>query len=183
MSLSKWLPCDFEQCHPLLWGGGILVDHWSTISSFSYSIERYIDSLVKYCNNSRTLAIELLQSCTMPSMLNIVKATHLWHQNWILHTSRNRRYHWSRYSWCFEISRQLNLRDGSLNPEQTNRHQITHAPGNWDLGFTICVTNRVYIGSWRNPHHFMIMLHLNQTVPSTDGNTEHITNIPCEHLE
>ena len=22
-------------CHPLLWGGGILVDHWSTISSFS----------------------------------------------------------------------------------------------------------------------------------------------------
>ena len=21
-------------CHPLLWGGGILVDHWSTISSF-----------------------------------------------------------------------------------------------------------------------------------------------------
>ena len=34
MSLSKWLPCDFEQCHPLLWGGGILVDHWSTISSW-----------------------------------------------------------------------------------------------------------------------------------------------------
>ena len=34
MSLSKWLPCDFEQCHPLLWGGGILVDHWSTISSY-----------------------------------------------------------------------------------------------------------------------------------------------------
>ena len=33
MSLSKWLPCDFEQCHPLLGGGGILVDHWSTISS------------------------------------------------------------------------------------------------------------------------------------------------------
>ena len=33
MSLSKWLPCDFEQCHPPLWGGGILVDHWSTISS------------------------------------------------------------------------------------------------------------------------------------------------------
>ena len=25
---------DFEQCHPLLWGEGILVDHWSTISSF-----------------------------------------------------------------------------------------------------------------------------------------------------
>ena len=23
-------------CHPLLWGGGILVDHWSTISSFFY---------------------------------------------------------------------------------------------------------------------------------------------------
>ena len=36
MSLSKWLPCDFEQCHPLLWGGGILVDHWSTISSFCW---------------------------------------------------------------------------------------------------------------------------------------------------
>ena len=37
MSLSKWLPCDFEQCHPPLWGGGILVDHWSTISSFKSS--------------------------------------------------------------------------------------------------------------------------------------------------
>ena len=37
MSLSKWLPCDFEQCHPLLWGGGILVDHWSTISSLSFA--------------------------------------------------------------------------------------------------------------------------------------------------
>ena len=23
-------------CHPLLWGGGILVDHWSTISSFEF---------------------------------------------------------------------------------------------------------------------------------------------------
>ena len=34
MSLSKWLPCDFEQCHPLVWGGGILVDHCSTISSY-----------------------------------------------------------------------------------------------------------------------------------------------------
>ena len=44
MLLSKWLPCDFEQCHPLLcdfeqchpllWGGGILVDHRSTISGF-----------------------------------------------------------------------------------------------------------------------------------------------------
>ena len=44
-SLSKWPPCDFDQCSiaihppiahcpPLLWGGGILVDHWSTISSF-----------------------------------------------------------------------------------------------------------------------------------------------------
>ena len=37
MSLSKWLPCDFEQCHPLLWGGGILVDHWSTISSYLWA--------------------------------------------------------------------------------------------------------------------------------------------------
>ena len=36
MSLSKWLPCDFEQCHALLWSGGILVDHWSTISSCSW---------------------------------------------------------------------------------------------------------------------------------------------------
>ena len=25
------------RCHPLLWGGGILVDHWSTISSFPCS--------------------------------------------------------------------------------------------------------------------------------------------------
>ena len=43
MSLSKWLPCDFEQCHPLLWSGGILVDHWSTISScFWHEMYSYI---------------------------------------------------------------------------------------------------------------------------------------------
>ena len=41
MSLSKWLPCDFEQCHPLLWGGGILVDHWSTISSCHSTFKNY----------------------------------------------------------------------------------------------------------------------------------------------
>ena len=33
-------------CHPLLWGGGILVDHWSTISSFipleSYRTSRHV---------------------------------------------------------------------------------------------------------------------------------------------
>ena len=30
-------------CHPLLWGGGILVDHWSTISSFGlvYSLASF----------------------------------------------------------------------------------------------------------------------------------------------
>ena len=42
MSLSKWLPCDFEQCHPLLWGGGILVDHWSTISSCNICDQRIL---------------------------------------------------------------------------------------------------------------------------------------------
>ena len=42
MSLSKWLPCDFEQCHPLLWGGGILVDHWSTISSFHWHWDNHM---------------------------------------------------------------------------------------------------------------------------------------------
>ena len=26
-------------CHPLLWGGGILVDHWSTISSLLWCIK------------------------------------------------------------------------------------------------------------------------------------------------
>ena len=33
-------------CHPLLWGGGILVDHWSTISSWnSYIVVRWhVDS-------------------------------------------------------------------------------------------------------------------------------------------
>ena len=28
-------------CHPLLWGGGILVDHWSTISSFSRKFNKH----------------------------------------------------------------------------------------------------------------------------------------------
>ena len=51
MSLSKWLPCDFEQCHPLLWGGGILVDHWSTISSWiscQYCWPLPIDYLIRF---------------------------------------------------------------------------------------------------------------------------------------
>ena len=30
----------FAHCHPLLWGGGILVDHWSTISSFPWLLYR-----------------------------------------------------------------------------------------------------------------------------------------------
>ena len=42
MSLSKWLPCDFEQCHPLLWGGGILVDHSSTISSSFKKMRNFV---------------------------------------------------------------------------------------------------------------------------------------------
>ena len=55
MSLSKWLPCDFEQCHPLLWGGGILVDHWSTISS----LERF--SQIKEISRGYPILQELLQ--------------------------------------------------------------------------------------------------------------------------
>ena len=53
MLLSKWLPCDFEQCHPLLWDGGILVDHWSTISSwFCMTVSvggRYSSILIGIC--------------------------------------------------------------------------------------------------------------------------------------
>ena len=55
MSLSKWLPCDFEQCHPLLWSGGILVDHWSTISSLS--------SFCSYACKAHCIGLELY-ACT-----------------------------------------------------------------------------------------------------------------------
>ena len=63
MSLSKWLPCDFEQCHPLLWSGGILVDHWSTISSFPWG---RISTTCTMCTSA--LAMELHPSCTYPSI-------------------------------------------------------------------------------------------------------------------
>ena len=33
-------------CHPLLWGGGILVDHWSTISSFMLYIAMHLNYIV-----------------------------------------------------------------------------------------------------------------------------------------
>ena len=39
-------------CHPFIWGGGILVDHWSTISTF--------DILVWDYDNSSALPMELL---------------------------------------------------------------------------------------------------------------------------
>ena len=48
----KWLPCDFEQCHPLLGGGGILVDHWSTISSLSLNQNGpvfFVSDVVEVC--------------------------------------------------------------------------------------------------------------------------------------
>ena len=32
----------FEQCHPLLWSRGILVDHWSTISSWFRKISCHL---------------------------------------------------------------------------------------------------------------------------------------------
>ena len=49
MSLSKWLPCDFEQCHPLLWSWGILVDHWSTISNLVlWEIVTFVNFILLY---------------------------------------------------------------------------------------------------------------------------------------
>ena len=43
-------------CHPLLWGGGILVDHWSTISSSELSKPQIsVAALVKYEGNSKDL--------------------------------------------------------------------------------------------------------------------------------
>ena len=56
MSLSKWLPCDFEQCHPLLWGRGILVDHWSTISSLSYKLWLLCDCFVRGIRNDQQIS-------------------------------------------------------------------------------------------------------------------------------
>ena len=42
-------------CHPLLWGGGILVDHWSTISSFGYGLGQW-DATLHYNGISRWLS-------------------------------------------------------------------------------------------------------------------------------
>ena len=46
--------------------GGILVDHWSTISSSVYYMGFFsqIDGLGQDCSISSALAMELLQSCT-----------------------------------------------------------------------------------------------------------------------
>ena len=32
-------------CHPLLWGGGILVDHWSTISSYTHHTTKLLGGI------------------------------------------------------------------------------------------------------------------------------------------
>ena len=64
--LWKWLPCDFEQCHPLLWGGGILVDHWSTISSYEMEYSFYsfywLDSLEIWLDHYSTYYRSLLKN-------------------------------------------------------------------------------------------------------------------------
>ena len=37
-------------CHPLIWGGGILVDHWSTISSLSFYFQVGIYLVIIYAS-------------------------------------------------------------------------------------------------------------------------------------
>ena len=54
-------------CHPLLWGGGILVDHWSTISSFSWNkfyMTRFKNHFSSLCS-SIIFIVHLLQKYPM----------------------------------------------------------------------------------------------------------------------
>ena len=46
-------------CHPLLWGGGILVDHWSTISS-CYWQSRILTTIAHAQTNRRALRVSAL---------------------------------------------------------------------------------------------------------------------------
>ena len=68
MSLSKWLPCDFEQCHPLLWSGGILVDHWSTISSSSCCFVDYTLGTLRLRQNGRYFADDICKCISWMKM-------------------------------------------------------------------------------------------------------------------
>ena len=57
-------------CHPLLWGGGILVDHWSTIS---ISTRFYYHLVIPYVNNdlSSITALETHLSGICTQIINI----------------------------------------------------------------------------------------------------------------
>ena len=89
MSLSKWLPCDFEQCHPFLWGGGILVDHWSTISSCAC---RYAVTPCKYECHSKDLTFvkaeispkEKLSHLPLVPLICVSESGQHWFRYWVV---------------------------------------------------------------------------------------------------
>ena len=78
---QKELPCDFEQCHPLLSGGGILVDHWSTISSCHWRVLCILVRLQAWAWYDNTCQIQPVQRDRMPSgptkYMSVFKYNHL----------------------------------------------------------------------------------------------------------
>ena len=46
-------------CHPLLWGGGILVDHWSTISSFNMTRVNCGQEMLFWCSSKHLLSVPI----------------------------------------------------------------------------------------------------------------------------
>ena len=65
-------------CYPLLWGGGILVDHWSTISSFKWN------NLLKFLGNEPwpTSSLPTRVTIIFPAQQNkFVKCLNLLHWN------------------------------------------------------------------------------------------------------
>ena len=61
-------------CHPLLWGGGILVDHWSTISSWFWNCMITCQNLHfgKYVGLTVCLSVCLLSVCLLSVCLSSV---------------------------------------------------------------------------------------------------------------
>ena len=55
-------------CHPLLWGGGILVDHWSTISSYCDLCNETVDMSSKE-SNINSISYDIVQYDTFETFV------------------------------------------------------------------------------------------------------------------
>ena len=157
MSLSKGLPCDFEQCHPLLWGGGILVDHWSTISSLIQISQKFIlmCPIVNMSPLVQVMACQQIGDKPLPEPMR----PNLWH-HWIIGAHKS----WRTCllnQWTNIIPLLPRIRNQFFHlPLAWSRRKLTLVVHNRSRGFQVVTTRGIHnleFSYWCLAYHFISM--------------------------